>query len=109
MVAEGQLSGPAFCDAAGAYLRLPNFRWDSFLPILKRAGLPHTRLYVIRHTCVGLHFLAVVPAKVVSDPLGHFCITLNVGHLLARSTNDAAECGGSYGQDLAKPSRLAVQ
>lgn len=42
-----------------------------FKPILREAGLPNIRLYVLRHTSATLALTVGVPPKVVSEQLGH--------------------------------------
>ena len=71
-------SRTVFCDTEGGYLRLSNLRRNSFKPILERGGLPDIRLYDLRHTCATMLLLADVPAKVVSERLGHSSITLTL-------------------------------
>jgi integrase len=97
MLAEGHIGGPVFCDTRGGYLRLSNLRRDSFLPILKKAQLPAVRLYDLRHTCATLLLLADVPAKVVSERLGHSSITLTLdtySHVLPTMQRKAADLMG---------------
>ena len=78
LLAEGHIGGLVFCDTQGGHLRISKLRRDSFLPILKKAGLSGVRLYHLRHTCATLLLLADVPAKVVSERLGHSSITLTL-------------------------------
>ena len=63
-----------------------NFRKKSWLPLLKRAGLPETtRFHDIRHTAATLLLMRGVPVKVVSEMLGHSdpTITLSIyAHVL---------------------------
>jgi len=68
MLAEGMdlKDGLVFCDVMGSFLRLPNVRERSFLPIVKRAGLPSIRLYDLRHTVATLLLAAVVNVKGLS-------------------------------------------
>jgi integrase len=97
MLAEGHIAGPIFCDRQGGYLRISNLRRDSFVPILDKAGLPHIRLYDLRHTCATLLLLADVPAKVVSERLGHSSITLTLdtySHVLPTMQQRAADALG---------------
>jgi integrase len=97
MLAEGHIAGPVFCDTQGGYLRNSNLRKNSFLPILARAKLPHIRLYDLRHTCATLLLLADVPAKVVSERLGHSSITLTLdtySHVLPTMQRRAADLMG---------------
>jgi integrase len=97
MLAEGHIAGPVFCDTCGGYLRNSNLRKNTFLPILGRAGLPHIRFYDLRHTCATLLLLADVPAKVVSERLGHSSITLTLdtySHVLPTMQRRAADLMG---------------
>jgi integrase len=93
MLAEGHIAGPVFCNTEGGYLRPPHLITRSFKPILKRAGLPDVRLYDLRHTCATLLLLADVPAKIVSERLGHTSITLTLdtySHVLPTMQKRAA-------------------
>jgi integrase len=97
MLAEGYISGPVFCDTPGGYLGLSNLRRDSFVPILERAELRPIRLYDLRHTCATLLLLADVPAKVVSERLGHARVTLTLdtySHVLPTMQKRAADLMG---------------
>jgi integrase len=97
MLAEGHIAGPVFCDTHGGYLRISNLRRDSFWPILANAKLPRIRLYDLRHTCATLLLLADVPAKVVSERLGHSSITLTLdtySHVLPTMQRRAADLMG---------------
>jgi integrase len=97
MLAEGHIAGPVFCDTRGGYLRLSNLRRGSFVPILKRASLPRVRLYDLRHTSATLLLLSDVPAKVVSERLGHATITLTMdtySHVLPTMQRRAADLMG---------------
>jgi integrase len=119
MCAEGHIGGPVFCDTQGGYLRQSNLRRNSFMRILERANqkareeaekiseatgkevaptlLPGIRLYDLRHTCATLLLLADVPAKVVSERLGHSSITLTLdtySHVLPTMQRGAADLMG---------------
>jgi integrase len=113
MLAEGHIAGPVFCDSRGGHLRISNLRRDSFLPILKRAGLPAVRLYDLRHTCATLLLLADVPAKVVSERLGHSSITMTLdtySHVLPTMQRRAADTMGRLlGQSPENGGTMAVQ
>ncbi len=75
-----------FCSSTGTSLDVHNFRKKSWLPLLKRAGLPKpTRFHDIRHTAATLLLMRGVPVKVVSEMLGHSdpTITLSIyAHVL---------------------------
>src|SRR5262249_13944173 len=44
-------AGPVFTDTQGGWLRKSNVQRYSFIPLLKRAGLPRIRFHDLRHTC----------------------------------------------------------
>jgi integrase len=97
MLAEGHIAGPVFCDTQGGYLRNSNLRKNSFVPILTKGKLPRIRFYDLRHTCATLLLLADVPAKVVSERLGHSSITLTLdtySHVLPTMQRRAADLMG---------------
>jgi integrase len=97
MLAAGFIDGPVFCDSEGGYLRICNLRRDSFKPIQNRAGLPDVRLCALRHTSATLLLLADVPAKVVSERLGHSSVTLTLdtdSHVLPTRQRRAADAIG---------------
>jgi integrase len=97
MLAAGFIAGPVFPDTEGGYLRQSNLRKNSFKPILVRAALPNIRLYDLRHTCATLLLLADVPAKVVSERLGHSSVTLTLdtySHVLPTMQRRAADLMG---------------
>jgi integrase len=124
MLAAGFIGGPVFCDTQGGHLRNGNVWRDSFAPVCKRAGLPVCepkkgkkrkkadetagagvatrrgegfRLYDLRHTCATLLLLADVPAKIVSERLGHNSITVTLdtySHVLPTMQKRAADTLG---------------
>jgi integrase len=60
-----------FCTARGTRLEQGNVYRRSYLPILKRAGLPHFRPYDLRHAVATfLAYLGVQP-HVIAELLGH--------------------------------------
>ena len=66
----------------------------SFKPLIERAGLPDIRLYDLRHTFATLALREGVPARLVSEQLGHASVafTLEVyGHVLGETRSAAAE------------------
>jgi integrase len=71
-------SGVVFCDTQGGYVRLSNLRRDSFLKVLKRAGVPAIRLYDLGHTCATLLLSRDVNVKVVSERLGHESVEITL-------------------------------
>jgi integrase len=86
MLREGNAAAPAvFCDRRGGFLRQGNVARRSFVPLSDAAGLPRIRFHDLRHTAATLMLAAGVPAKVVSERLGHASveITLSVyAHIL---------------------------
>jgi integrase len=108
MFAEGHVAGPVFCDKRGNHLRLSNVHRDSFKPALLAAGLPLMRLYDLRHTCATLLLLADVPAKVVSERLGHNSIQMTLDlytHVLPTMQRRAA---GAIGKLLGGDAEAAA-
>jgi integrase len=64
-----------------------------FRPLLARAGLPRIRFHDLCHTAATLLLLANVPAKVVSELLGHSNVGITLGkysHVLPTMQRDAA-------------------
>jgi integrase len=97
MLAEGHIAGSVFCNTVGGYLIQTDLRKRSFKPILRRAKLPDVRMYDLRHTCATLLLLADVPAKVVSERLGHASVTLTLdtySHVLPTMQRRAADLLG---------------
>jgi integrase len=80
MLADGHNSPErgVFCDTDGGYLHLSNLHKNSFKAILASASLPAIRLDDLGHTCATMLLLADVPAKVVSERLGHSSMTLTL-------------------------------
>ncbi len=82
-----------FCDTQGGPVRKSNLVRRSFLPLLKRAGLPRIRFHDLRHTAATLLLLEGVHPKVVQERLGHsqISITLDIySHVLPSMGRDAA-------------------
>ena len=64
-----------------------------FTPLLKRLDLPHIRFHDLRHTAATLMLKAGVPAKVVSEMLGHSHVSITLGvysHVSPDMQQDAA-------------------
>jgi integrase len=94
MLVEGHIDGPVFCAPEGVYLRKSNVVRRSFLPIVKRAGVPRIRFHDLRHTCATLLLIANVNPKVVSERLGHASIQITLdtySHVLPTMQKRAAE------------------
>lgn len=96
---ERLATGPAwenndlvFCNSLGRPVGATNLRNRSFQPLLKRAGLPRIRFHDLRHTAATLFLGQRVPAKVVSEMLGHsrIGITLDTySHVLPNMQREA--------------------
>jgi hypothetical protein len=110
MLAEGHAAGPVFCNNVGTHLRISDVRLASFKAIINRANkaeveaaakakrdpvlLPDIRLYDLRHSSATLLLLADVPAKVVSERLGHSTINLTLdtySHVLPTMQKSASQ------------------
>jgi integrase len=97
-LAAGRITAPVFHNIEGGYLLQSNLLQRSFKAILTKAGLPSVGLYTLRHTCATLLLLADVPAKVVSERLGHanIAITLDTySHVLPSMQKRAASVLGA--------------
>jgi integrase len=97
-LAAGRIAAPVFHNIEGGYLLQCNLLKRSFKSILAKAGLPSVGLYTLRHTCATLLLLADVPAKVVSERLGHanIAITLDTySHVLPTMQKRAASVLGA--------------
>lgn len=84
--------GLIFCTRDGKPIN-PNNIIRNFTAIAKEAGLRRIKVHELRHTSATLMLLAGVPAKVVSERLGHasIAITLDVySHVLPSMQDDAA-------------------
>lgn len=86
-------TGLIFTRPGGEPLRGQHVTERMFKPILKRAGLPHIRFHDLRHTAATLLLAAGVPAKVVSEMLGHASVAFALhvyAHVLPNMQKDAA-------------------
>lgn len=81
--------GFVFASHNGALLHERNLDRRHFKPTLERANLPSFRIYDLRHSTASLLLLRKVPAKIVSERLGHSSITLTLDTLLARAAHHA--------------------
>jgi integrase len=118
MLAAGLIGGPVFCNTIGGYLMLSDVHQNSFQPILARAGIqeareragqPRLRLYDLRHTSASLLFRGKVPAKVVSERLGHSTIVLTMdtySHLMPGMQEEPA---GVIGGVLSAAAAIGVK
>ncbi len=89
-------NGLVFCKEDGGPIRAYNMTRHSYAKVLKRAGLDGVGLtfHGLRHTCATLMLLNNVPAKVVSERLGHADVdfTLRVySHVLPGMQRNAAD------------------
>ena len=93
MTSEAHLDGLVFCDTHGGPLRKSNLLRRSFLPLLRRAGLPAIRFHDLRHTAATLLLAQGVHPKIVQERLGHSQISLTLdtySHVLPGMGREAA-------------------
>jgi integrase len=93
MLAEGHPLEFVFCDSHGGPVRKSNLIRRSFLPLLKRAGLPRIRFHDLRHTAATLLLLQGVHPKVVQERFGHSQISITLdtySHVLPSMGREAA-------------------
>lgn len=96
---ERQARGPmwhemdlVFANGRGTPLHKSNLLFQSFKPLLKKAGLPSIRFHDLRHTAATLLLLQGVHPKVVSEMLGHASIGITLdlySHVLPNMQKDA--------------------
>ena len=82
-----------FVNSNGNPLNERNLVQRNFQIILERAKLPRIRLYDLRHTAATLALGAGVPAKVVSEQLGHASVAFTLdtySHVLPHMQESAA-------------------
>ena len=82
-----------FVNSSGNPLNERNLVQRHFQVILERAKLPRIRLYDLRHTAATLALGAGVPAKVVSEQLGHASVAFTLdtySHVLPHMQEAAA-------------------
>ena len=82
-----------FVNSSGNPLNERNLVQRNFQVILKRAKLPRIRLYDLRHTAATLALGAGVPAKVVSEQVGHASVAFTLdtySHVLPHMQEAAA-------------------
>ena len=82
-----------FTNTNGNALNERNLVLRNFRNILDRAKLPRIRLYDLRHTAATLALSAGVPAKVVSEQLGHASVAFTLdtySHVLPHMQDAAA-------------------
>lgn len=81
-----------FPNSLGKPTEATNLLHRSFKPLLEKAGLPPIRFHDLRHTAATIYLRKRVPAKVVSEMLGHsnIGITLQVySHVLPDMQREA--------------------
>lgn len=86
-------SGLAFCKEDGTFLRPENFV-KAFQKRLAENGLPQIRLHDLRHGHATLLLQRGIPAKMVSERLGHSSITITLdlySHVSPEMAKMAAE------------------
>lgn len=94
MMQEGHGANPlVFVTGNGTPYRRGDIRRFSWLPLLKRAGLPTIRFHDLRHTSATLLLGAGIHPKIVQERLGHSTILLTMNtysHVLPSMQDDAA-------------------
>lgn len=92
-LAQAHPTGLVFCETQGGPVRKSNLVRRSFLPLLRRAGLPRIRFHDLRHTAATLLLLQGVHPKVVQERLGHSQISVTLdtySHVLPSMGREAA-------------------
>jgi integrase len=93
---RGQELGPGdfvFMSTVGTALEPRNVN-RSFAALVDRAGLRYVRLHDLRHTCASLLLAQGVPARIVTETLGHsaIAVTMNTySHVLPSLQREAAD------------------
>jgi integrase len=94
LVGKGYVdSGMVFTQPDGSAIK-PYLFTDWFEAHVKRAGLPRIRLHDMRHSYASAALAAGVPAKVVSERLGHANIGITMdtySHVVPALDQDAAD------------------
>jgi len=99
-----------FTNTNGNALNERNLVLRNFRNILDRAKLPRIRLYDLRHTAATLALSAGVPAKVVSEQLGHASVAFTLdtySHVLPHMQDAAAAQVEALLLDAPKKKQLA--
>lgn len=84
--------GLVFTTTTGTPLD-PRSVYDSFYPLLEKAGLPRIRFHDLRHTCATLLLAQGVHPKIVQEQLGHSQVGLTMDtytHVTAPMLREAA-------------------
>jgi len=90
---EDRADGLVFCGTQGGPLRKSKLLRRSFLPLVKRAGLPAIRFHDLCHTAATLLLAQGVHPKIVQERLGHSHIALTLdtySHVLPGMGREAA-------------------
>ena len=102
--------GLVFCSQKGKPIIETSLAQHVYHPALERAGLPHIRLYDLRHTAATLLMEAGVHPKVVQEILGHSSIMLTMGtythvmpHMHADAIRKLGEILGDSGAERTLP------
>jgi integrase len=86
-----------FAGQGGGFINPSNLRQRSFVPLLKRAGLPQITFHDLRHTCASLLFQRNVHPKFVQELLGHASVAITLdtySHMLPGMGGEAADAIG---------------
>ncbi|TCJ16918.1 site-specific integrase [Rubrobacter taiwanensis] len=86
-----------FAGENGGLINPSNLRQRSFLPLLRRAGLPQIRFHDLRHTCASLLFQRNVHPKFVQELLGHASVAITLdtySHMLPGMGGEVADTMG---------------
>jgi integrase len=92
-----QDQGLVFASGGGGLINPSNLRQRSFIPLLKRAGLPQITFHDLRHTYASLLFQKNVHPKIVSDTLGHASVAITIdtySHMLPGMGGEAVDAMG---------------
>ena len=93
-----QDQGLVFAGKIGNLINPSNLRQRSFMPLLKRAGLPRIAFHDLRHTCASLLFQKNVHPKIVQELLGHASVAITLdtySHMLPGMGGEAADAMGN--------------
>ena len=91
---EYEDSGLVFAGEGGNLINPSNLRQRSFVPLLKRAGLPQITFHDLRHTCASLLFQKNIHPKFVQELLGHASVSITLdtySHMLPGMGGGAAD------------------
>lgn len=83
---------PVFTSELGGFI-LPNYFSKVFKGLAREAGVPDIRLHDLRHTAASLMIQRGIPAKTVSDRLGHADVAFTLRtytHLYEEQKEEAA-------------------